>query len=172
MTCVADLDRQLFRRISEHDAPILDAVMPELSRAADNSRLWLAIAAAMYASGRPALRRAAVTGVASIAVASASTNLLAKSWIRRVRPPLDGVPALRRVVRRPVTTSFPSGHAASAAAFATAAGLACPAVAAPLGALSAAVAFSRIWTGAHYPLDVAAGAAWGSLVARAVSQLL
>ncbi|MDQ1646167.1 MAG: hypothetical protein QOJ50_2351 [Cryptosporangiaceae bacterium] len=165
-------DALLFRRIAERQSPILDTAMPALSHAADHGRLWLGIAAGLYATGDPAWRRAAVAGVVSLAIASAAANGLAKSWIRRARPPIEHVPALRRVIRTPVTTSFPSGHAASAAAFATGAALAAPGLAIPLGVLAGAVAFSRIWTGAHYPLDVVAGVALGGSLARASHPVL
>jgi membrane-associated phospholipid phosphatase len=59
--------------------------------------------------------------------------------------------------RTPVTTSFPSGHAAAAAAFATGVGLEMPALPAPVGALAAAVGISRVVNGVHYPSDIAGG---------------
>ena len=121
------LDAELFRRTAARHDPVLDRVLPALSRAADNSVLWLGIAAGLAVAGR---RRAALRAVASVAVASTTTNVAAKLHFRRVRPPLHTVPAARRVRRIPVTTSFPSGHSASAAAFATAVGLEVPALAA------------------------------------------
>jgi diacylglycerol kinase family enzyme len=62
----------------------------------------------------------------------------------------------------PHTTSFPSGHAASAAAFATGVALELPVLAVPVGALAAAVGASRVVTGVHFPSDVAAGFAIGA----------
>jgi membrane-associated phospholipid phosphatase len=163
-------DLALFRRLAGAHNPVLDRTMPALSRAADWSRLWLGLALLLTLSGRPAWRRAAVRGLASVAVASAATNGLAKLWVGRHRPPLGDVPAARRVHRAPVTTSFPSGHAASAAAFTVGVALEAPALAAPVGAVGAGVAVSRVWTGAHYPADVlaglAAGAAAGLVLAR------
>ena len=164
------LDLELYRRIAgRHDA-VLDRCMPQLSRAADFSRLWLALAALLGVSGGPGWRRAAVRGIKSVALASTTTNVVAKLHFRRRRPPLDQVPVARRVLRPPVTTSFPSGHSASAAAFATAVALEAPELALPVGALAAAVAVSRVWTGAHYPGDVAAGAGIGTLAALAVTR--
>ncbi len=142
--------------------------MPALSRAADHGLLWLCVAASMAVSGRPELRRAAVRATVSLGVASATVNGIAKIAIRRTRPPLEGIPAIRRVRRLPVTTSFPSGHASSAAAFAVGAAREAPGVTAPLGLLAAGVVFSRVWTGAHYPADVLVGAAIGAAVGRAL----
>jgi membrane-associated phospholipid phosphatase len=163
-------DLALFQRIAGVDNPVLDRTMPALSRAADWSRLWLGLALVLAVSGRPAWRRAAARGIASVAVASATANGLAKLSVRRRRPPLGGVPAARRVHRAPVTTSFPSGHAASAAAFTVGVALEAPELAVPVGAVAAAVGWSRVWTGAHYPADVLAGAALGAAASLALSR--
>ena len=65
----------------------------------------------------------------------------------------------------PTSSSFPSGHSASAAAFAVAVGAEFPELAVPIGALAGAVCFSRIFTGVHFTSDVLAGAALGATVA-------
>ena len=74
----------------------------------------------------------------------------------------------RRVPRSP---SFPSGHAASAAAFAVGAIIELPALAVPLGALAGAVGYSGIYAGIHYPGDVLAGAIAGAGIAFAGARL-
>jgi undecaprenyl-diphosphatase len=86
--------------------------------------------------------------------------VVAKGLTGRARP-AGNIPVLRRLVTMPRTTSFPSGHAASAAAFATGAALELPVLAAPVGALALAVGASRVATGAHYPSDVLAGLSLG-----------
>jgi membrane-associated phospholipid phosphatase len=167
--CWAELtrvDQELFEWVTRQHDPVLDTLMPALSRAADHGVLWLGAAGLLASSGRPTWRRAAVRGIASVAAASATANGLAKLSVRRRRPPIDGVPLARRVRRTPVTTSFPSGHSASAAAFALGAAREMPWLIGPLGLLAAGVALSRVWTGAHYPSDVLAGATLGGLIAR------
>ena len=59
-----------------------------------------------------------------------------------------------RWVPMPTSTSFPSGHSASAAAFAVAVSDVVPALRVPLGAVAGTVAFSRVYVGVHYPGDV------------------
>ncbi|GFN08463.1 hypothetical protein Smic_70190 [Streptomyces microflavus] len=71
------------------------------------------------------------------------------------------MPVVRQLKRQPVTTSFPSGHAASAAAFATGVALESKGWGAVVAPVAAAVAASRVYTGVHYPSDVLAGAALG-----------
>lgn len=104
----------------------------------------------------------------SLAVASTTANGIAKLAIGRPRPSLEHVPVARRVRRLPATTSFPSGHAASAAAFLVGAAREAPATAVPLGLLAAGVGLSRVWTGAHYPADVLTGGLLGAAVAWAL----
>jgi membrane-associated phospholipid phosphatase len=64
--------------------------------------------------------------------------------------------------RVPISPSFPSGHAASAAAFATSVAITVPAAAIPVGTLAIGVAYSRVHTGMHCPGDVAAGVLLGA----------
>ena len=158
---VAALDRKLMRRVAATDSPALDYLLPALSRAANHGVLWMAMSAGLAVSGDKWARRAALRGLASIAVASATANIVAKGLTQRGRPEGE-TPVLRRIIPAPVTTSFPSGHAASAAAFATGVALEMPLLAVPVGALAAAVGASRVVTGVHYPSDVLAGFALGA----------
>jgi membrane-associated phospholipid phosphatase len=148
----------------------LDGPVRRLSRAADRSRLWLAIAAGIALVGGDRGRRAALEGVAAIAVTSATVNLVVKPVARRRRP--DRVEPARfaaRQVRMPGSRSFPSGHAASAFAFAHAVGRHLPGLALPIRLLAAAVAYSRVHTGVHYPGDVVVGSVTGAATAAVVA---
>ncbi|HZX39678.1 MAG TPA: phosphatase PAP2 family protein, partial [Streptomyces sp.] len=112
------LDGGLFETVATRHWPGADRVLPRLSRSANHGLLWFATAAAIAASRTPRARRTAARGVASLTLASAAINTFGKRSVRRPRPVLDPVPLVRRLKRQPITTSFPSGHSASAAAFA------------------------------------------------------
>jgi membrane-associated phospholipid phosphatase len=148
----------------------LDVPVRRLSGAADNSRLWLAIAAAVAVAGGRRGRRAALEGVVAIGITSATVNLGVKPIARRRRPD-RAQPALfqDRHVPMPRSASFPSGHAASAFAFAYAVGRHLPALAVPIRLLAAAVAYSRVHTGVHYPGDVLVGSVAGAGTAAMVA---
>ena len=158
------LDRSLFTAIAEHRSPMLDRVMPKLSRAADYSVLWMAVGAGLAATGDRRLKWAAERGLGNVALASLLTNQVGKRLAPRLRPAIESVPLARRVFRLPTSNSFPSGHSASAAAFAMGVSTEAPAAGIVVQALAGLVAFSRIATGAHYPSDVAVGWAIGSAV--------
>lgn len=166
------LDLDLYRRVAGAHAPLLDATLPRLTRAADHGALWFGVAAGLAAVGGRRPSRAAARGLASLTLASTLANGPIKAAFRRRRPLIDVVPAIRRVRRQPTTHSFPSGHTASAFAFATGAALEFPALTAPLGALAAAVGASRVYTGVHYPADVVAGAALGVGAALATTRVV
>ena len=109
----------------------------------------------------------------SVGLTSAIVNVVLKPLGGRRRPDRDThqVPVARQVAM-PRSTSFPSGHSASAFAFATGVATAAPAAGIPLSALAALVAYSRVHTGVHYPLDAIAGSVSGvALASRAVAAL-
>ncbi|WP_329049092.1 diacylglycerol kinase family protein [Streptomyces violaceus] len=166
------LDRRLFEAAADRNWPGAGPVLPRLSRCANHGALWFAAAAALAASRTPRARRAATRGLASLSLASLAINTLGKRSVRRPRPALDPVPLIRQLKRQPITTSFPSGHAASAAAFATGVALESPVWGAVVAPVAASVALSRVYTGAHFPSDVLAGAALGVGAAFAVRGLV
>ena len=163
----------VYAAIARTETPHLDSAMRRLSRAADLSKLNLAAAALLAAAGGPVGRRAAKSGLASLGASSALVNAVLKPLGRRNRPDRERltVPVARHVAM-PSSASLPSGHAASAFAFATGAGQVLPRAAAPLRLLAALVAYSRVHTGVHYPGDVFAGALVGSALAQATTHLV
>ena len=98
-------------------------------------------------------------------------SLLLRQWIGRDRPPLV-YPEPRPLVGVPHSGAFPSGHAAAAFAAATVIAYASRRLAVPAYILAALVAWSRVYVGVHWPLDVIGGAVLGVLVATALLKLL
>lgn len=151
------LDQSIFEAIASTPAPLLDRAAPLLTNAADHSKLWMGIAAGLALLGGARGRRAALRGVTTVAATSLVANQVSKRLFVRTRPDRALLPLPRNGRRRPTSSSFPSGHSASAAAFAYGASAEWPALTVPLGALAGAVGLSRVATGAHYPSDVMGG---------------
>lgn len=103
----------------------------------------------------------ATTGAAVLSSSLAVGAL--KDLFDRARPPVQDA-GLRTLVPTPDSPSFPSGHAATTFAAATAIGVLCPRLRYPALALACSVGLSRMYLRVHFPLDVVAGAAvWGTL---------
>ena len=158
---LSDLDVRVFEAIAHAPSPLLDATMRPLSASADHGRLWFVLAGGMALTRRTDLQRAAVRGVVTLGAASLLANQVGKRLYPRRRPNASRI-TVERLRRQPMSSSFPSGHSASAAAFATAVATENRPVGFALGLLAGAVGLSRITTGAHYPGDVLGGFLLGS----------
>jgi membrane-associated phospholipid phosphatase len=155
---IRQFDRRLMRRSFVARSPVLDRTLIATTRAANYSRLWLLIAGVLAMFGGRRGQRAAARGLIAIAIAAAVANGPAKLIVRRRRPSSHRRPTL---IRTPRSTSFPSGHSATAFAFATSASAELPMLTPVLVPLAGVVAYSRVHTGVHYPSDVAAGVGIG-----------
>ena len=154
---VEEIDRRIDRAVEAVRSPTLDAVLYPLSSAADHSLIWFVIGTAQ--SVRRGDLRFATRFAAAMGIESAVTNGPLKAMFRRTRPsPETPDGPLPYGMRRPITSSFPSGHAT--AAF-TAAALLADRRRAPWYALAAVVAGSRVYVRMHHASDVVVGAAFG-----------
>lgn len=165
------VDAAVYAAVAATPTPTLDITMRRLASAADHSRLSAAVAVVLAATGGSRGRRAAGTGMASVAATSAVVNLVVKPLARRRRPDRDlhDVPLIRHVPM-PTSRSFPSGHSAAAFAFATGVGHVSPRDAAALRLLAMAVGYSRVHTGVHFPGDVVLGSLVGTVVAQVTAR--
>lgn len=144
-----------------HRAGWLNPVFEGLSYAGRLGLLWIVLALVLCG----VYRRWGTLWLTLIAVALADWSAAAvKALVDRPRP-FDRYPEPDTLVPHPPDASFPSGHASTSFAAATMLSLAFPPLAPALLVLAAAVAFSRVYVGVHYPLDVLAGAVLGALVA-------
>jgi undecaprenyl-diphosphatase len=167
---IHDFDEAVDQWVEHVRGPVLDPVFYGLSSAADHGLLWLSIGSLRSARRRDpeiVLRLGAILGTES-----ALTNGPIKACFRRVRPTPDDADRgpLPYGMHRPITSSFPSGHAASAFTAATvlAGGPATPL----LFTLAAAVAASRVYVRMHHLSDVVVGAALGVAIGSVARRAL
>jgi undecaprenyl-diphosphatase len=167
------VDHAIYAAVAATPTPSLDRGMSALSHTADRSALWLGVSAALVATRGARGREAARDGLVSIALASAVVNLVFKPIGRRHRPDriAAGVP-VERYVAMPTSRSWPSGHSASAFAYATGAGHVLHREGAALRVLATLVAYSRVHTGVHFPADVVVGSLIGTVCAQTATRAL
>jgi len=135
--------------------PDLERAMKALGKAGNNGAIWVALGVALAlvdAGHREAWLICAALGPVAIGL-----NFAVKLLVRRPRPALEGLPPLGGA---PSSLSFPSAHATSSFAVATAMTRVDPLGAFAFG-LAIALALGRPYLGMHYPSDVLVGALLG-----------
>lgn len=157
-----ETDRAMARWTGSRVPSGVGRVLSGVEEAAESSKLWCGAAAAMAAFGGWRGRKAAATGMAALTLAQLVSNGLCKQVADRPRPPKEWFPH-DEVEDRPDSSSFPSGHTAAAVAFTAAVAPAWPAAGIACAVPAAMVSVERVQSGAHYPSDVATGAAIGLL---------
>jgi membrane-associated phospholipid phosphatase len=166
------IDEAIYRAVAATPTPTLDRGLRLLSNSASYSRLWFGTAGVLALVGGAGGRRAAAQGLTCLAVTSAVVNVAAKQAGGRPRPNRSSARPAAREVRMPTSSSFPSGHSASAFAFAAGVGHELPIVAVPLHVAAGLVAYSRVHGGVHYPGDVVVGSLLGTALAQITSRAI
>jgi undecaprenyl-diphosphatase len=160
---VISLDQRVEGWVVDHRAQPFDTIFVALSHLGNYGLVWFVLAALVALLRR---RPVVLPLVAAAYLVSWGVSSLLKDAVDRARP-VD-----HPLIERPTSSSFPSGHATTS--------FACAATLAPfvskgeaicLYVLAAAISYSRVYDGVHYPLDVLAGAALGLALARALRRL-
>lgn len=165
---IRDLDRGLFRAIFRFKWAPITAVMRAFTAAGRAGALWGVIAfCAFLVSGLEPydllVPWAAVAGSWTLAEG-------AKVLSNRARPFISNT-EIAPLIRTPSSSSFPSGHSATAAAGTITLSAVYPAFAPAFVLSGALVALSRVYLGVHYPFDVLAGLLIGTATAVAILAL-
>jgi membrane-associated phospholipid phosphatase len=167
LAAFADADQATLRflRIHGHQEPV-ETMMRAIGMCGEYGAVWAA-AGAIGASIDHKRRRQWLVGGAAGPLAI-GVNYLVKVAVGRQRPLIDGHPALAKA---PSKLSFPSAHATSSLAAATALGRVEPRARPALFTLAAAICVGRPYLGMHYPSDVLAGAALGTALGALIPGL-
>jgi undecaprenyl-diphosphatase len=166
-----DADRRVYLLLhSRWRAPWLDPIMVWSTRAGTKGVVWLALLSGLLVADGRHGRSVAFAALAALLLAEGVINIALKPAIARERPfTRRGLRGLTRLlVDAPGPHSWPSAHAGSSMAAAAVLAAGNPALG-PLFLFAALlIAYSRVYVGVHYPLDVLAGVVVGVLSALAV----
>ena len=156
--------------VVEHRLGLLDPVFVGLSVAGYAGLVWIALAPVLAVWARRPI--AATTALTAGTVWAADLVAIGlKSIVGRPRP-FERLHEADPLLGATVGASFPSGHAATSAAGALVLAVLVRRAIPALAALAVLIAFSRVYVGVHYPVDVVGGAAIGLAVAGAVALAL
>jgi undecaprenyl-diphosphatase len=146
-----------------HRVAALDPLFVLFSEVGRSGMVWLVIASVLAIGKRISWRDVARL-VLALAVALPLTDHVLKPTIHRSRPFVVS-PSVMVIGSRPADASFPSGHATGAFVGAVVLSEAAPTLALVWWGLACCIAYSRVYLGVHYPLDVLAGASVGGGIA-------
>jgi undecaprenyl-diphosphatase len=155
---ILSFDEALLVAMSRFHSPVRTAVAQALTRAGD-ARTWGVVGIAFFATFTPRGRHLGLRLGAATLIATALSQALKRSLSRK-RPDAS-IAGFEALAANPDRFSFPSGH--TSAAFAVAVAFTGePWGLGPLALLLAVgIALSRVYLGAHYPIDVGVGASLG-----------
>ena len=144
-----DIGLLRFMRTRGH-LPAAEKAAQLIAKSGENGYLWFGIGLAGAVFDGPR-RRQWLFGI--------------KLIVNRPRPTLEGLPPLGGA---PSSLSFPSAHATASFAAATAMSRFAPELKLALFGAAATMAVTRPYLGMHYPSDVVAGAALGTVLGAAL----
>lgn len=144
---------------------IMDSIMVIITSLGNGGAIWIIISVLLIINKK--YRKIGFIALASLLLSSILGEGILKHVVQRIRPSAD-IPVIDMLIAKPLTYSFPSGHAASS--FAAAGVLAKYLKKYSLGFLGLAslIAFSRLYLYVHYPTDVLAGIILGLICSRII----
>jgi undecaprenyl-diphosphatase len=149
---------------------VTDRIAYTASEVGDFGVIWMFIAAVHALSGSPRHGRALFRMGVTLALESLVVNQGVKRLFQRSRPPVKE--GAEHALRKPLTSSFPSGHTTSAVTAAILLTDSSPIPAPLLYGAAGVVAASRVHTNMHHPTDVLGGLVVGTVMGRLIKKVL
>ncbi|GBF35448.1 phosphoesterase [Desulfocucumis palustris] len=158
---IKHIDASLFMAINVNlQNRFFDYVMPWLSFCGNSGFIWILLALFLGVKNRSFGARGFILTSLALLGSFILADELLKHYFARTRP-FQVMAGVNLLIQAPTDYSFPSGHAATAFAAATAIAMQAGRTAPAVLLLAALISFSRVYVGVHYPFDVLAGAVIG-----------
>tara|TARA_Y100001970_G_scaffold130125_1_gene160474 strand:+ start:378 stop:971 length:594 start_codon:yes stop_codon:yes gene_type:complete len=162
---IVEIDKQIMVFLNKTISnPIFDFIMPIITN--QNFLVFsglILIGYLAYYGGK----RGRIT-IALLLIAASFSDAICfqviKPWVGRIRPSHDFYEYVNLLVSKGGKYSFPSNHAANSFVFATVLSYFYEKNKTPLYVLASAIAFSRVYVGVHYPLDIVFGSIIGYII--------
>ncbi len=147
---------------------VLTEVMQFFTLIGDAGAVWIGAGLILVANKKT--RNRAIVALGALGITAVAINVVLKNIFKRPRPFLE-MEEIVTLAHEFESYSFPSGHASSSIAMATALTMLYGKKAAWSFVPASLITFSRPYLGVHYVTDVVVGGAIGALCAAAVVQL-
>lgn len=155
------IDNKILNFINSYlSSPLLDRIMPIITRLGNGGAVWILLSFFLIFNKHYRLEGYMV--ISSLLLTTIVGEGIIKHIIRRVRPCMK-TNELTLLISRPITYSFPSGHAASSFAVAGIFIMLNRDISIYIIILAFLIAFSRLYLNVHYPTDVLTGIILGLL---------
>lgn len=169
LSALTRLEGDILIWIQQNLRGAMDVPVRFITMLGDHGQFWIALTLVLLLFRKT--RRAALVSALSMVLTLLVVNLALKPLAARVRP-YEVIEGLHCIVARESEFSFPSGHSANSLACAWVLFRLCDKkIGVPALVLAIMISLSRLYVGVHYPSDVLAGIAAGTLLAEAAIYL-
>lgn len=156
---IQKFDRSILLYIKDNmHGPIMDKVMVISTYLGNRGLIWIVIIVSLMISKK--YRKIGFIALLALILSTILGEGILKHLVKRIRPSAN-IPAGNLLIAKPLSYSFPSGHATSSFSVAGVLAKYFKKYAIEFFSLASLISFSRLYLYVHYPTDVLAGIVLG-----------
>ena len=166
---IVEIDKNLMIFLNKTlSNPIFDILMPIITNQKFLTIFGVILIIYLGFYGGKRARIALIVLIFAAGISDAICAQIIKPWVGRIRPSHEFIEYINLLVSKGGKWSFPSNHAANSFAFATVLSYFYDKNKTMIFSIASVIAFSRVYVGVHYPLDII----FGSLLGYTVSWII